>query len=119
MGKKEHKFLLVDDEQDVLILVKEFLELYDQQVDTATSAKEALEKFSNGNYDIVVSDFEMPQMSGVDLAKTIKEKHGDVNFYLISGYAQILSDEEMNEYGIKGILEKPFKMDEIERIIPE
>lgn len=78
--------LYVDDEPELLDLAKRFLELPGTLiVDTATSARQALEMLGQAHYDAMVSDFQMPEMDGIALLKQIRADHGDLPFILFTG----------------------------------
>lgn len=112
------KVLLVDDEIDILSILSEFMEMMGQEVVTAESPIEALEIMAKDKIEIVLSDYEMPEMNGFDLACKVKEKFkGKIKFYLLSGYTKMLTPELIAEAGIIKILSKPFKMEEIEEVV--
>jgi CheY-like chemotaxis protein len=70
--------LYVDDEHDLLEIGKLFLEQYpDLRVDVHTSAKEALASPLIGKYDAIVSDYQMPEMDGIEFLKYVRGKYGD------------------------------------------
>jgi PAS domain S-box-containing protein len=78
--------LCVDDEQELLKLYKLFLEQPgDIQVDTADSVKAALEKIKKSRYDVIVSDYAMPEYDGIAFLKCILPTHGDIPFILFTG----------------------------------
>ncbi|KXB07983.1 hypothetical protein AKJ56_02040 [candidate division MSBL1 archaeon SCGC-AAA382N08] len=82
------KILLVDDEPDFLEQTKLFLEREDERfnVSSAISAVEALDMLKKGNYDIIISDYQMPKMDGIDFLETLrKEKSRDLPFILFTG----------------------------------
>jgi CheY-like chemotaxis protein len=60
------------------------LTLYGYAVDTASSAAEALDKLSAGSFDLVITDFTMPEMNGAALAKEIKERHPALPIILLT-----------------------------------
>jgi PAS domain S-box-containing protein len=78
--------LYVDDEPDLLVLGKIFLEKPGAMtVDTATSALRGLEMLEQYPYDAVVSDFQMPEMSGITFLKRIRAESGNLPFILFTG----------------------------------
>ncbi len=78
--------LYVDDERDLLEIGKLFLEQYpDLRVDIHISAKEALASENVGTYDAIVSDYQMPEMDGIEFLKTVRGKYGAVPFILFTG----------------------------------
>ncbi|MDD1693764.1 MAG: response regulator [Methanoregula sp.] len=78
--------LYVDDEPDLLELGKLFLEQSGTMaVETATSARQALEMLEHFPYDAVVSDFQMPEMDGISFLKCIRSRSSDLPFILFTG----------------------------------
>jgi len=78
--------LCVDDEQVLLDLYKLFLEKSGEiQVDTADSVKTAVKKLKKTRYDVIVSDYAMPEYDGVAFLKCILPKYGDIPFILFTG----------------------------------
>lgn len=81
------KALYVDDETNLLELTKIFLER-DPRIEvvvTTDSPQEALREASAGNVDIIVSDYDMPTMDGLDLLKAIRSEGNDIPFILFTG----------------------------------
>ena len=78
--------LYVDDEPALLDIGKTFLEFSGQfRVDTATTAQDALKKMELGVYDGVISDYQMPDMNGIELLCCIRKKYKDLPFILFTG----------------------------------
>jgi len=80
------RILHVDDDSALLEVSRLVLGLEgDLEVDQATSADEALQKIANGNYDIVISDYEMPQKDGLELLKALRDQNNSIPFILFTG----------------------------------
>ena len=81
------RILFVDDEQPMLDLTKEFLEQREEtfQVDTTLSARDALQKLSEGEYDVVVSDYRMPVMNGLEFLSQLRKKDRTIPFIFFTG----------------------------------
>lgn len=82
------RVLFVDDELDILEQAKIFLEREDDRmvVDTAVSAEEGLEVLEEEEYDAVVSDYQMPEMDGLDFLKTVREEEdSEIPFIIFTG----------------------------------
>lgn len=78
--------LYVDDEQDLLDLCKLFLEREgDFTVFTLTSAKEALKILSEWRFEAIISDYQMPEMDGIELLKCIRSRYPDLPFIIFTG----------------------------------
>jgi PAS domain S-box-containing protein len=78
--------LYADDERGMLDVGKEFLEMSGMlRVETAISAKEALGKMSNGRFDAIVSDYQMPGMDGLEFLNTVRVNDKQIPFILFTG----------------------------------
>lgn len=88
MESEMMEILFVDDEGDLLQQAKVFLEKIndDIQIDTTTSPKEALNRLKKEDYDGVVSDYQMPEMDGLDLLEKLrKDRETDIPFIMFTG----------------------------------
>lgn len=78
--------LYADDEPDVLELCKIFFEQNGEfRVDTVESAKDALVQLSKTPYDAIISDYMMPEMDGISLLQSIRQRDPDIAFILFTG----------------------------------
>ena len=76
--QKNSRILLVDDEPDIILVMKLVLEENGFKVDSFTDASEALENFRTGIYDLVIVDVKMPVIDGFSLYEKIKKLDGKV-----------------------------------------
>ena len=114
---KEHnikKMLVVDDEEDLCIEVKELMSDTAVKVEYATSGREALDKIKatkagGEKYDIVLLDWKMPEMDGLHTARGIREM-GDTELpiMVLTSYNFEEIEEEAKDIGIHAFLSKPF-----------
>ena len=80
------KVLHVDDEPALIEITRRFLEKNgDFEVTTFTSAVEAIEDLKNRSYDVLISDYEMPDLDGIGFLKQLREKGIDTPFIIFSG----------------------------------
>jgi PAS domain S-box-containing protein len=106
--------LLVDDDRLVLVNTSAMLEELGHKVIEASSAKLALESLRRGDaVDIVISDYAMPQSTGIELAKAIHAAWPDVPVLLVTGYADLPPGVETT----LPRLTKPFSLDDLESAI--
>ena len=84
------RILYVDDERSLLDLTKEFLEQLEEdfRVDTALSAEEALKRLSEEEYDVVVSDYRMPEMDGLEFLSELRGQGSEIPFIMFTGKGQ-------------------------------
>jgi PAS domain S-box-containing protein len=85
--KKEIRVLHIDDEPDFLALTKVFLKRNNGNlsVDTAASAEEGLKRLRYGNYDVVISDYQMPVMDGLEFLQHLRESGDTIPFIMLTG----------------------------------
>src|ERR687887_106846 len=86
----QRRILVVDDEPFVCDAVKMMLNFDGHIVETAGSAKEALAVFDEGKFDLVITDFSMPNMKGDELAAAIKARAPKQPIVMITAYAEML-----------------------------
>ena len=78
--------LYVDDEPDLLGIGKIFLESHaDVQVETLSSAPLALQRLAKVRYDAILSDYQMPEMNGIEFLKEVRRQYGEIPFILFTG----------------------------------
>jgi DNA-binding NtrC family response regulator len=111
--------VLVDDEQMVLTSLRSILALEtDYQVETFTSAKDALAYIESHSVDLVVSDYLMPEMDGISFLAKVRDIKPEVPRVILTGYA----DKEnaikaINEVGLYQYIEKPWNNEDLMIII--
>lgn len=111
------KILVVDDEPFVCDAVKMMLTFDGHSVETASSGKMALELFAPGKYDLVITDYAMPQMKGDELAVQIKSRAPDQPIVLITAYAEMLKASHGSLPGVDSVVSKPFLLDDFRSAI--
>ena len=117
MGEDKDKctVVIVDDEDMVLTSLNSFLSLEtDYDVETFTSAKNALEYIEKNDIDLVITVYLMPEMAGISFLAKVKELHPPVPRIILTGYA----DKEnaikaINDVGLFQYIEKPWDNDDL------
>lgn len=107
------KILVVDDEPFVCDAVKMMLSFDGHDVETASSGKAALELFAPGKYDLVITDYAMPQMKGDELALQLRSRAPQQPIVLITAYAEMLKSADSPLTGIHSVVSKPFMLEEL------
>jgi len=111
--KKKNLILIVDDEAEIRLLLKEFLEKNDFDVIVAEDGQQALKLAGEYSPDLVITDMLLPKEHGVVVMQTIKD-----NYFLpiiaISGiYKKNEIEDKIGDVYIDGFFEKPLNLDEI------
>jgi signal transduction histidine kinase/ActR/RegA family two-component response regulator len=103
------RILLVDDEPSIVRLSKQMLEKIGYHVTTRNSSVDALAAFkaNPGAYDLVITDMNMPNITGTQLAKELLLIRPDIPIIICTGFSERINEENIKGYGIKGLLMKP------------
>ena len=103
-----YRILHVDDDQEFVTLASEFLEREDDMFDvsTATSADDALDRFSVGTLDCIVSDYDMPGTDGLEFLRELRPQHPDLPFILFTGKGSEEIAGEAISAGVTDYLQK-------------
>ena len=88
------RLLLVDDNKDGLLVRKALLEEQGFLITTAMNGEEAVEALSKEKFDLVITDFKMPRMNGIELIRSIRPRQPDLSIILISGFADAFGLDE-------------------------
>jgi CheY-like chemotaxis protein len=88
--------LLVDDNQDGLLVRRALLEEVGYTVEVAHNGEEGFELFQASNFDVVVTDYRMPLMNGVELIARIRQTNPNARIVLLSGFVEPLGLTEEN-----------------------
>ena len=111
------KILVVDDTPVNLVVAKGMLKNSEAQIDTCESGEEALEKIKAAHYDVVFLDHKMPGMDGIETLKHAKKYSDDTKFIALTANAGGNARAEYISYGFDDYLPKPFKSNEMMRIL--
>ena len=114
---KQPKILIVDDSQELLDIMCEYLETCGYTVHMTTESKDALRLIAATRYDIIVSDIHMPEMDGLELMARIKNKHPGLPVVLITGYSVSEARKIAMEKGADAFVEKPFHMKKMIEVV--
>ncbi len=108
MSAPSHTLLLVDDETDLVEILATRFEMAGYKVFTANDGHEALQILEKEKIDLVITDVQMPGVSGVQLLEKIREKNPNVPpVIFITGYSAI-KPEHAYDKGVQAIFAKPF-----------
>jgi DNA-binding NtrC family response regulator len=107
---KKH-ILIIDDDQEVIELLKDLFEGNDFFVGTASNGIDGLDYFNRHLPDLVISDLLLPGEHGLNVIKTIKEKYFIPVIMISSIYKEGQLKNIMDEYFVEAFFEKPLKLD--------
>jgi len=111
--------LFVDDEEINRVVGSDTLDLIGYEVITASGGSEALEiyKQSQKDIDLVIIDFMMPGMNGIETFIQMREFDSDCKIILSSGYSDHEDIKKMRQLGLNGELKKPYRIDELSQLL--
>jgi two-component system, NtrC family, response regulator AtoC len=101
--------LVVDDERNIRTLVARVLGQDQVEVQGAGTGKEGLQMADEVSPDLVLLDLRLPDMDGMDVLRTLRNRHPEVAVIIITGFGQIQSAVEAIKVGATDYLEKPFE----------
>ena len=121
------RILAIDDTESFLDMMRDILRENGVECDTCTKAKDLVEHMREKDYDLLVIDLKMPEINGIELAKTLRESEvgnsRSVKMVVSTAWSDDHDAQELLDKGFDGILSKPFNtqdlMDMVNRFIPE
>jgi PAS domain S-box-containing protein len=113
------RVLLVDDEAPIARLEKQVLERLGYGVTVRTSSSDAFEAFkaNPSNFDLVISDMAMPNMTGDLLARELKKIRPDIPIIICTGFSERINADKADALGIDGFLMKPIVRSELAKTV--
>src|SRR5262245_24462978 len=111
------KILIADDEASNRKILEQELVRIGFAVDTARGGREALAKTESAPPDLLILDFMMPDMSGLDVLKELRRKGNDIPVILITAYGSVERAVEVMKAGAYDFITKPFDPDYVELVV--
>jgi len=109
--------LVLDDEPIVGSRIKPSLEKEGYQVEIMTDSQDAVERIKQKKFDIVVTDFKMSKVTGLDLLRIQKQLWPESAVIIITGYATMEIAREAMQSGVYDFIPKPFRLQELKEVI--
>ncbi len=111
--------LIVDDDPSVTFTLSAGLEKLgkDYSVDTCSSAEEALAKFQQHPYTLMITDYRMPGMDGLDLARAVRGISPQTHIIMLTAYGNEELHEQAKQLNFAGVVDKPSTVKQIREIV--
>lgn len=109
--KKALRILVADDEPMIREVIQMYLSEDNHVVESAVNGREALEKFMESDYDVVLTDRSMPELNGDELAVAVKIHRPNVPVILLTGFGEVMKAEGERPAGVDAIIAKPFTLE--------
>ncbi|MEQ1724137.1 MAG: response regulator, partial [Pseudobdellovibrio sp.] len=107
------RILVVDDEESIREFLEIMLKKENYEVTTAEDGLRAKEILSKKSFDMVISDMQMPNVTGIELLKYVKESYPDIVFMMITAFGTTETAVDAMKMGAYDYVTKPFKIDEV------
>lgn len=118
MTKDKIKILVVDDEQEVNELIKSYFERRNFEVLTTESGRQALTIIKQQNPQVALLDINLPDISGIELLKLIRQFNSTVKVIVVSGHdSETIMNGEVKELDVFKFMCKPIMLPDLEEVI--
>lgn len=107
------RIIIVEDEEDILMMLSEFLSGNGYAVDPFNDSKKALIALKNNNYQIMITDLMMPKIDGLQLINFVQKEYLDTLGIVITGYGSLETAIGVMRCGAFDYILKPFKFEEV------
>ena len=107
------RILVVDDEESIREFLEIMLKKEGYEVTTAEDGLKAKDVLTKKSFDMVISDMQMPHVTGIELLKYVKDSYPDLVFMMITAFGTTETAVEAMKMGAYDYVTKPFKIDEV------
>jgi two-component system response regulator HydG len=108
-----NKILIIDDDRDICLLLSKYLAKNNFEVEYATNGLDGLDKVRNDKFDLILQDYKLPDVGGVELLQKIKILSSDSRVIIITGYSDVRTAVLTLKHGAIDYVTKPLFPDEI------
>lgn len=115
--EKIARVIVVDDDEGILRILNNALIILGYSPVMASSGREALEKFKKNRFDLLITDYMMPEMSGKDLVLEVKKLNPGISTIMVTGYPLAYPPGVAQTEGIDAYLKKPFRINQLKEVI--
>jgi CheY-like chemotaxis protein len=111
--------LVVDDERPIMQLCVTVLEMHGHTVEGFTRGEELLARLAEAPPDLIIVDYKMPGMSGLDVVRRARARKADLRMLMITGHGTREVVAEATAAGVASVLLKPFTPNELARAVAD
>jgi DNA-binding response OmpR family regulator len=113
------QILIVEDDEEMRSLLKEFLEEEGFETECASNGTDALREIAKKPFDLIVTDIEMPGLTGLDIIPEMNKLRPEVSIIVMTSFANEEVHRRSLEKGAGGYLEKPIHIEKLKALIHE
>ena len=107
------RVLVVEDEEKVRVLLNEAFRAEGHEVTEATTGAEALKFLDKSEFDLMVCDLGLPELSGLHVARWVKEFRPDLPVIIATGFAEMIAEEDYQKARIDDVIRKPYSLADV------
>jgi signal transduction histidine kinase len=111
--------LVLEDEEEIRSMLVDALAEAGYRVESATGGLTGLAHFQGGSFDVVLTDLSLPECSGLDVARSVKNIRADTPVVLITGWGHLLDPLRLRESGVDLMLVKPFRLERVISVVAD
>lgn len=111
------RVLLVEDSVEVADTIKLTLMDAGHEVEVASDGREALKRFKPGHYDLIITDYNMPRMNGVEMAEIIRRRAANQRIMMVTAFAFTIAAYDGRPLPVDMVLHKPFKPGDLQNAV--
>jgi len=117
MSEKIAKLLVIEDEEDVRESYIDMFEFFGYDVDSAPNGREGILKVKDNEYDIVITDLNMPEIDGIEVLKRVKNTKPHIEVIVITGYATLENAVKAMKIGAYDYFTKPIDLEHVKIVL--
>jgi CheY-like chemotaxis protein len=110
---KSARILVVEDEEEVRVLLNDAFRTGGHDVTEATTGAEALKRLDAKEFDLMVCDLGLPELSGLHVARWVKEFRPDMPVIIATGFAEMIAQDDYNKARIDEVISKPYAVADV------
>jgi len=114
---KDYNILIIDDEAAQRDILTGYLKKKGYKIFSASSGKEGIEITKNNPVDIILSDFKMPDLNGIDVLERVKKINPEISFVIVTAYGTVENAVKAMRLGAFDYISKPVDLDELDLMI--
>lgn len=108
------RILIVDDEEAIRSILTDLVKFFGYEAEAAAGGLAALDLVKNEAFDLIITDINMPDMSGLQLIREVKEAHQEIDIIAVTGYDMDYRYTDVIEVGASDFIVKPFQNNELQ-----
>ncbi|MGB5159121.1 response regulator [Desulfobacterium sp. N47] len=114
---KTNSVMILDDEPIVCKRLRSTLEKANMEIETFTDPNEAVKRFSEKFFQILITDLKMKEMDGIDVLKLARRISPETKVIIITGVATVEKAKEALKLGAYDFIAKPFKLSQLRNLV--